>query len=445
MTKVSCIAKSDRQHPTKTESAVTRTFTTATDENLIALVEGARHRLAIIAPALTTPVAQALAARMADLPGLSLTVILDADAEVYRMGYGDPMALEIIRKASDEAMFDLREQPGVRIGVVISDDRTMVYAPVSRNVEAGSTTEEKPNAVMLGGGSTEKLAEAAGVAEGETEIGERGMEPDRVATMVQELDRNPPTPFDLTRKLRVFTSAAEFVELKVSNYKLSKRRVSLPEEFVGVGDAALRERISGQIRAPLDGIGAQKIKIKVGDKEEELSVDEAFIERERKEIEDEFTYVLPKKGRVILKRDRVDFDRQIERFKQIVTQYQESLKTSVDTARDGFRAQLVKEFADRWSANPPGFLNRRSGANNPDRINDEIISRADDLFSKIVDFAPPEVILNYKAIVIEDIEDSEFRATLRAAMEKARVDKATLDRLFETGEAAAAQGSFKQT
>ena len=57
---------------------------------------------------------------MADLPALSLTVILVADTEVYRMGYGDPEALEIIREASKEAMSDLREQPGVRIGVVIS-------------------------------------------------------------------------------------------------------------------------------------------------------------------------------------------------------------------------------------------------------------------------------------------------------------------------------------
>ena len=424
---------------------MTRSFTTATDDSLIALINGARNRLAIIAPALTTPVAEALATRMADLPTLSLTVILDADAEVYRMGYGDPKALQIIRKASNEAMFDLREQPGVRIGVVISDDRTMVYAPVSRNVEAGSTTEEKPNAIMLDGGTTEKLAEAAGVTEGETEIGERGMEPGRVTTMVEELDRNPPIPFDLTRKLRVFTSAAEFVELKVSNYKVSKRRVSLPNEFVGVSDLALRERISGQIRAPLDGIGAQKIKIKVGEKEEELSVDELFIERERKEIEDEFTYVLPKKGRVILKRDRADFDRQIERFKQIVTKYQEALKLSVDAAREGFRDQLVKEFTERWTTSPPNFLSRRSGANISDRIKNEILSRADALFSKVVDFAPPEVILNYKAIVIEDIEDPEFRATLRAAMEKAGVDKTTLDKLFETGEAAAAQGAFPRT
>ena len=177
---------------------MSRTFTTATDDSLITLIEGARDRLAIIAPGLTTPVARALAARMKELPTLSLTVVLDADAEVYRMDYGDAEALEIIRETSLNEMFDLREQTGVRIGVNISDDRTMVYAPVSRNVEAGSTTEEKPNAIMLDGGTTEKLAEASGAAEGEMEVGVTGMEPGRVAQMEEDLKANPPIPFDLT-------------------------------------------------------------------------------------------------------------------------------------------------------------------------------------------------------------------------------------------------------
>ena len=194
---------------------MSRTFTTATDDSLITLIEGAQNRLAVIAPGLTTPVAKALAARMKELPTLSLTVILDADAEVYRMGYGDAEALEIIRETSLNEMFDLREQPGVRIDVVISDDRTLVYAPVSRNIEAGSTTEEKPNAIMLDGGTTEKLAEASGAAEGEMEVGVTEIEPGRVAQMDEDLKANPPIPFDLTRKLRVFTTAAEFVELKV--------------------------------------------------------------------------------------------------------------------------------------------------------------------------------------------------------------------------------------
>ena len=122
------------------------------------------------------------------------------------MGYGDVEALEIIRETSNEQMFDLREQPGVRIGVVVSDNRTMVYAPVSRNVEAGSTTEEKPNAIMLHADATEKLAEATGAAEGEMEVGVTGMEPDRVVEMVADLKTNPPHPFDLTRKMRVFVT-----------------------------------------------------------------------------------------------------------------------------------------------------------------------------------------------------------------------------------------------
>lgn len=148
--------------------------------------------------------------------------------------------------------------------------------------------------------------------------------------------------------------------------KLSKRRVSLPQEFVGVGDEALKQRISSQIRAPFDGIGAQKLKLEAEDAE--LLVDEAFIEKERKDIEDAFTYVLPKKGRVILKRDRADFDKQIARFRQIVMKYRDALKSCVEAEREGFRGQMLKEFADRWNANPPNFLKRRSGGNHPDRI-----------------------------------------------------------------------------
>ncbi len=111
-----------------------RTFAVASDDALVRLITTARNRLVIIAPALTKPVAYAR--RLADLGQLGITVILDADPEVYRLGFGDQEALEAIRKASAENLFDLREQPGVRIGVVISDDTTMVYSPVSRNVEA---------------------------------------------------------------------------------------------------------------------------------------------------------------------------------------------------------------------------------------------------------------------------------------------------------------------
>jgi hypothetical protein len=46
-------------------------------------------------------------------------------------------------------LFDLRQQPGVRIGVIVADGATMIYAPISKNIEAGSTSREHPNAIML--------------------------------------------------------------------------------------------------------------------------------------------------------------------------------------------------------------------------------------------------------------------------------------------------------
>jgi hypothetical protein len=124
-----------------------RTFAVASDDVLVKLIQSARKRLVIIAPALTKLVADAISQRLDDLGKIDVTVILDSDPEVYRLGFGDKEALEMVRSASAKQFFDLREQSGVRIGVVISDDVTMIYSPISRTIEAGSTSIEKPNAI----------------------------------------------------------------------------------------------------------------------------------------------------------------------------------------------------------------------------------------------------------------------------------------------------------
>ena len=64
-----------------------RTFTVATDNSLSDLIFNARDRILFIAPGITKPVATALVSRLAD-PRLSITVILDSDPEVYRLGFG---------------------------------------------------------------------------------------------------------------------------------------------------------------------------------------------------------------------------------------------------------------------------------------------------------------------------------------------------------------------
>ena len=420
---------------------MSRTFTTATDDSLIALIAGAQNRLAVIAPGLTTPVARALAARMRELPDLSLTVILDADAEVYRMGYGDAEALEIIRETSNEQMFDLREQPGVRIGVVISDNRTMVYAPVSRNVEAGSTTEEKPNAIMLHADATEKLAEATGAAEGEMEVGVTGMEPDRVVEMVADLKTNPPHPFDLTRKMRVFVTEVQFIELRVLNATFGSRKIKLPPHFQKFEDEALRRNIDSSLKIPIDLDTELDISIKSYRGDEMLKVNEAMIKRERDKIEHAFFHDWKGRGKVILRKDKEQFTNEKDRLVKIITEYRKEMKTMFVNSKKEFRKQLVREFLELWQDSPPDRLKRR-GQIAEQFLREDIENGADSMFEKAVALGTTEAKVVYKDISIEDLKDEKLMDSLRRLMENAGVDQATVRRLFQSGDAAAARDAF---
>ena len=331
-----------------------RAFTVASDEALVQLVEGARKRLVVIAPALTTAVAEAVARRLDDLDHLGVTIILDSDPEVYRLGFGDVEALAIIRKASADALFDLREQAGVRIGLVIADETTMIFSPAARSIEAGSTSTEKPNAIVLVGAATERLAVAAGAAESEAgqdmEVGAEALEPARVEAMQADLARNPPKPFDIARKLNVFSSKVQYVEFSATNYRLMTRRLALPAELVDVADADLRKRITSRIQAPFEKIGKVDVQIGDGENTERFEVDDGWFGAARKKLEDDFTFQINNFGRVILSDDRKQFDAATRRFESIVRAYQIALKDHLEASRADFEESIIKEFSPRWAA-----------------------------------------------------------------------------------------------
>jgi hypothetical protein len=128
---------------------VSRTFTVVNDEVLVEAIRAARGKIVHVAPGVTEAVAKTLGERLHELGSLSITLVLDLDPEVYRMGYGDVAGLELIKRLADEHMLELRQQPGVRIALLIADEQTMIYAPTPRLIEAGSTQPEKPNAIVL--------------------------------------------------------------------------------------------------------------------------------------------------------------------------------------------------------------------------------------------------------------------------------------------------------
>lgn len=417
---------------------MSRTFTTATDENLLELIQAAKHRLIVIAPAVTTAVAKILVARMADLSTLSLDIILDADSEVYRLGYGDIEALTAIREASCRHMVELREQPGIRIGVVVSDHRTLVYSPVPRNVEAGSKTEEKPNALLLEDRTAEALAQATAVAGPQAEVGQFGLDPDQIETMVKDLEANPPQPFDLSRKLRVFRSEVQFVELKMKNTKLRSRRVQLPKELQKLNDHDLRSRINSSLKTPIDLETGIAVTVESNDGKKKINVNEKYFEREREALEAAFFREWKGRGKIILRREKDQAEEQLKRLKQRIKSYHEALQKKVEENKRAFRSQLVTEFLEQWMFEPPVRLRMR-GETDYDSCRTELERQADELFDKAVVLGEADYEVVYKDIAIEDLEDPNRMQELRQLMHRTGIDADTLNRLFEIGDAAAAK------
>lgn len=417
-----------------------RTITVATDDAVIAMIQSARRRLVVIAPALSLAVANALAARFDELADLDIRVIVDADAEVYRLGFGEREAIEVIRQAACRSLLDLREQPGVRIGVIISDEDTMVFAPVSKNIEAGSDTADKPNAIVLRGEPSESLARAAGAARSDYspygEIGNAALDPKKVEAMQADLERNPPAKFDIARRLNVFTSRVVYIEFEIKNFALGRKGVPLPDEFKTATTKALQAQISSRLRAPMAEIGAVEVVVGKGENAKTEKVDDEWLRKERKRIEDLYTFQIDYFGRVILREDRQAFDEAVNAFTIVVESYHDKAREALSAHRKTFRDNFVAEFLPRWKAAPPDYMTRWGNRADENSLREELENRANEVFSEMLNFDPPSVRLVEKNISPRNVEDPQFIDRLKTSMERRRVPKDIIESLFATGGAA---------
>ena len=60
------------------------------------------------------------------------------------------------------------------------------------------------------------------------------MERTDVQITTQNLEANPPVRFDVARKVRVFNARFEFVEFELHGLSLSRKRVPIPSDLMGL-------------------------------------------------------------------------------------------------------------------------------------------------------------------------------------------------------------------
>jgi hypothetical protein len=404
------------------------TFQEINDASLIKLIGKAQQRVVFVAPGVHQTVAEALGQRLAEIDRLQVTVVIDPDEDVCRIGYGDAKGLKLLSSYADRQSFALMAQPGLRVGVLLVDDVTLVWSPTPRSVEAAplgnaaSPTERSPNGLLLGANPGEQLAHAVSAAGTDTlpfdaEVGVEVVTKERVQKTLDGLAKNPPIPVDLARITRVFSTKLQFAEFTVKGAKFSKRELKVSNDYMNAdiqgelkGLVESRLRAFGDFRDEEVEVPAFNNGIESFDSTQKRlmeKVSEASLQRQRNELERRYLFNVPGFGRLIAKEDKQDLERLVAAYRVQLEAYSNAIRQRLDAQAGKIIDDAAKLIADR-AARTGSKLDeeqlRDSIQKNLDRTKDEV----------------PEVKLIFKDVTYEQTKNPEFRAKVDKALPAAK-------------------------
>ncbi|NCU19981.1 hypothetical protein EOM89_04415 [Candidatus Falkowbacteria bacterium] len=434
------------------------TFQEVDDTTLVTLIDQAQRRIVLLAPGVFAVVAQALGRRLAASARLQVTVIIDPEEDVCRIGYGDAVGLELLSRLASEYGFALMAQPGLRVGVLLVDDVTLVWSPTPRSVEAApraphpASAARAPNGVILGADPGAQLARAVAAPETPTltpaaetgvilganpgeqqaragaahepptplpaaEIGVRAVTPAQVRQTLEALNKNPPIPVDLACITRVFSTKLQFVEFKVTGGRFSKRELKVANNYM---NADIQGELKGLIESRLRAFGDyrdEEVAVPAFNQGEEVfdrhqnrlteKVSEASLHRQRIALERRFLYTIPGFGRLMAKDDKGEFEKLVTAFRKQLEAHSHGIRQHLATQVDKIIAEAVALIQERAA---------RTGLTmEVDDLKEEIragLSRAQD--------EAPEVKLIFKDVTYEQTKNPAFRAKVNKALPAAK-------------------------
>jgi len=394
-----------------------------TDADLTGLVSCVRHRLVVIAPGLSVPVAKAVVETWRRLGPQGVQVVLDPDPEVCRMGYGDVAALKLLQETAEQLRTKIHQQPGLRIGVVVTDETTAIFSPTPLLIEAGGRPGEKPNAIRLNTPILDPGRDASSSDLKSINLEPRPLTKTQVEKTSEKLKANPPIKFDVARKVRVFNARIEFVEFELRGLAISRKTVQIPADLLGLAKEPRAQKLLHSSFQLIEG-------------NSELSGER--VNKLKQFIAKKYLIGLPGYGNVVLRSNKEDFQTAVKALGRYVHRFQRLLKKKLQAAIDANREVLVSALLPGILASPPSrwgrFLGVGASRENLERLLRSELSDAFGSSDKL--FREMEVKLVFKGVTYESLNDPDF---VRVARENIR----SLDLLHEEYDTARAEGQLE--
>jgi hypothetical protein len=287
-------------------------------------------------------------------------------------------------------------------------------------IEAGSNSDEKPNAIRIIGLGPQQLALACGATD-EQVLGGHGQEVGRdiaseeaVEETKIDLKENPPREFNLARLERVFNYSLEFVEFSVERFRLATRSVSLEPKLLGLADEDLKARLRNTFRVFEAGVPFTFEIPDPANPESKVKVTEKWVGDEAAKLRK--MYFIPlgsgSYGNLILKRRKAEFEEKVHRLRRLVECYAEKVRETIDKEITETRNSLIKALYPIVKASPPEDWLQHSvfGTLSDDELRKQLEGEVDQAFRNVAESFAPTVTCLFKGVNYETIvADTHFR------------------------------------
>jgi hypothetical protein len=392
------------------------------------MVRRAQYAVCYAAPGIQLDLAQAMVETAGRLGQEMLTVSLDFDDRVMRMGYGDVGAVKLLLDAG----MAVQSSPGLRTALIIVDNEGYIFSPTALYLEAEPTDDATSNAIRMSGEQvTQALArlspaaKAIAMAQAKTPEAKQLIEalavdvvsaPITAGTLAEvttRLTEVPPVRFDLARQVRVFEPYLQYVELSLTGAAIQRHRLAIPPSIQKLGGS---EDLENRLRTTFE-------LIEKGSKLSSKPLEDAL-----NEIRKNFTPSLGKDhGRVVLKAAKPYLVERLTEFRTKLDAHQKTVAADLQKHLDTSREQIVDYYKARViQARPDALLGQSlNGEISEDAAKkwlkwelDRVLPKATDLIQSM------KLDERYKDVTFETLNRDEFLASVKVSFPQVDWDKA---------------------
>ena len=333
-------------------------FCSLTPLRIAESVRKAQQAVCYAGPGIQLDLAQAMVEVAGRLGQEMLTVSLDFDDRVMRMGYGNVDAVQLLLDAG----IAVQSSPGLRTALVVVDNEGYIFTPTALYLEAEPSDGAASNAVRMSGEQVSQAlarlspaAKTIAIAQAKTPEAKQHIEaltvdvvsapitPEKLAEVTSSLETAPPVRFDLARQVRVFEPYLQYVELSLTGAAIQRHRMAIPERIQNLGGS---EELENRLRTTFE-------LIEKGSKLSSKPLEDAL-----NEIRKNFTPSLGKDhGRVVLKAAKPHLVTRLKEFRIKLEAHQKSVAEDLQKHLDTSREQIVAYYLPRvMEAKPDALL-----------------------------------------------------------------------------------------